>query len=129
MSKPLLIAVFLTATTVANAECLPADPAVVHVNGVLKRITFAGRPNYEDISKGDEPETYFVLFLNNPVCLADTDQTSASELQLFLRPEQYDQFRPKLNHAIALSGSLWHAETGHHHTPLMFTPTGTVNAH
>jgi hypothetical protein len=127
--KLLLIISFLAATTAANATCLPGDPSIVHVSGVLKRITFAGRPNYEDVAKGDEPETYFVLFLNKPVCLADKDQTSASELQLFLRPEQYDQLRPKLNRATTLSGSLWHAETGHHHTPLMFTPTDQDNEH
>lgn len=104
-------------------------PASVHVSGVLKRITFAGRPNYENVSKGDEPEIYFVLFLDQPVCLTNEDELSANELQLFLRPNQYDQFRPKLGHRITLSGNLWPAETGHHHTPLMFTPTDSVNEH
>ena len=130
MSKSLLIAILLAATTAANAECLPGDPAIVHVSGVLKRITFAGRPNYEDITKGDEPETYFVLFLDKPICLTNATEISTSELQLFfLRPkQQYDQFRPKLGHKITLSGSLWVAVSGHHHTPLMFTPTDATSA-
>jgi len=127
VSKPLLIAILLAATTAANAECLPVEPATLRVSGILERITFAGPPNYQDVTKGDQPETYFVLRLDDPVCLATSDQISASRLQLFLRPEQYDQFRPKLGHKITLSGSLWPAETGHHHTPLMFTPTDATH--
>lgn len=129
MSKSFLIALLLAATTAANAECLPGEPATVRVSGVLERVTFAGPPNYESVDQGDAPETDFVLLLDNPACLATADRPSTSQLQLFLSPEQYDRFEPELGHRITLSGSLWPAETGHHHTPLMFTPNDATSAH
>jgi len=119
-----LSALLLAASTAANAQCLPGQPSVVRLTGVLERVTFAGPPNYESVQSGDAPETYFVLRLPAPVCVLDSDQSaiSANRLQLLLEPEQYKLFRPRLGKRITLPGELWSAETGHHHTPLMFTP-------
>ncbi|WP_185814688.1 DUF4431 domain-containing protein [Xanthomonas sp. SS] len=119
-----LFALLLAASTAANAQCLPGQPSVVRLTGVLERVTFAGPPNYESVQNGDAPETYFVLRLPAPVCVLDSDQSaiSANRLQLLLEPEQYKLFRPRLGKRITLPGELWPAETGHHHTPLMFTP-------
>ncbi|MBD7923748.1 DUF4431 domain-containing protein [Xanthomonas bonasiae] len=121
-----LFALLLAASTAANAQCLPGQPSVVRLTGVLERVTFAGPPNYESTQSGDAPETYFVLRLPAPVCVLDSDQSaiSANRLQLFLEPGQYKLFRPRLGKRITLPGELWRAETGHHHTPLMFTPAG-----
>ncbi len=129
-----LLSVLPAASSAANAQCLPGQPSVVRLTGVLERVTFAGPPNYESVQSGDAPETYFVLRLPAQVCVDDSDQgvISASRLQLFLEPGQYDQFRSQLGKRITLPGELWPAETGHHHTPLMFTPardkTGANNS-
>ena len=119
-----LFALLLAASTAANAQCLPGQPSVVRLTGVLERVAFAGPPNYESVQSGDAPETYFVLRLPAPVCVLDSDQSaiSANRLQVFLAPEQYKLFRPRLGKRITLPGQLWPAETGHHHTPLIFTP-------
>ncbi|MBB4128786.1 hypothetical protein GGR77_004117 [Xanthomonas translucens] len=117
---PLLIA----ATSTVYAQCLSGQPSVVRLTGVLERVTFAGPPNYESVQEGDEAETYFVLRLPAQICARNADQgiVSADRLQLFLEPGQYAEFRPRLGKRITLQGELWPAETGHHHTPLMFTP-------
>ncbi|UYC20796.1 MULTISPECIES: DUF4431 domain-containing protein [unclassified Xanthomonas] len=119
-----LLPLLLAATTNADAQCLPGQPSVVRLTGVLERVTFAGPPNYESIQDGDEAETYFVLRLPAQVCVRDADQgvVSADRLQLLLEPGQYALFRPRLGTRITLPGELWPAESGHHHTPLMFTP-------
>lgn len=119
-----LLPLLLAASSAANAQCLPGQPAVVRLTGVLERVTFPGPPNYESVQDGDEVETYFVLRLPAQVCVRDDDQgvVSAASLQLLLEPGQYDLFRPQLGKRITLPGELWPAETGHHHTPLMFTP-------
>lgn len=119
-----LLPLLLAASSAANAQCLPGQPAVVRLTGVLERVTFPGPPNYESVQDGDEAETYFVLRLPAQVCVRDDDQgvVSAARLQLLLEPGQYDLFRLQLGKRITLPGELWPAETGHHHTPLMFTP-------
>ena len=125
MSRIFVLALMLlTATTNSAAACLPADPVIVTLSGVLERTTFAGPPNYESTKTGDKAETYFVLRLSKPVCVLTPGQAplSATRLQLFLASSQYDQFRPKIGQKITVSGRLWPAETGHHHTPLMLTP-------
>jgi hypothetical protein len=119
-----LVIGLLADPSVAMAGCLPEQPSVVRVTGVLERIVFAGPPNYESVRAGDAAEPYFVLRLARPVCVLDPveGRVSSRRLQLFLEPAQYAPLRPKLGHAVKLSGQLWPAETGHHHTPLMFTP-------
>ena len=69
---------------------------------------------------------YFVLRLNPPACV-DADPTDAdmpakrgiTEIQLLLSTEQYAELRPELGQRIGLSGVLFPAETGHHHTPVI----------
>lgn len=121
LSVALLLSSF--AAPAANV-CLPADPAVVQLSGVLERITFPGPPNYESIEAGDAAESYFVLRLAEPVCVRVSAQSSVSsiQLQLFLKPPQYEALRGYLGHKVSFSARLWIAETGHHHTPLMLTP-------
>lgn len=119
-----LLILLPAALSAANPQCPPGQPSVVRLTGVLERVTFPGPPNYENVQSGDAPETYYVLRLPAQVCMLDSDQSviSANRLQLFLEPGQYDVFRPRLGKRIMLQGELWPAETGHHHTPLMFTP-------
>jgi hypothetical protein len=128
----LLLMLLPAVSSAANTQCLPGQPSVVRLTGILERVTFAGPPNYESVQSGDAPENYFVLRLPAPVCVLDSDQSviSTSRLQLFLESGQYDLFRPQLGKRITLPGELWPAETGHHHTPLMFTPArGKISAH
>jgi uncharacterized protein DUF4431 len=109
----------------ASATCLSYANRV-SITGTLTRTVFPGRPNFESVAKGDEPETYFVLRLNPPACV-DADPTDAeipakrgiTEIQLLLSSEQYAELRPKLGQRIGLSGVLFPAQTGHHHTPVI----------
>src|SRR5262245_14381421 len=57
----------------ASSHCLSYEPSVVKLTGTLVRKTFPGPPNYEDISRGDRPETYWLLVLSRPACV-DADK-------------------------------------------------------
>ena len=121
----LTIAVWIACIGPAHAGCMAPQPAVVRLTGVLERVTFAGPPNYESVAKGDAAETYFVLRLPESVCIDDPSQgrVSATKVQLLLDRGQYSRYRGQVGKRVTLSGVLWPAETGHHHTPLMFTPS------
>lgn len=110
------------------AGCLKYEPAEVGLAGVIARETFPGRPNYESVEAGDEPETVWVLALEKPVCVdgANGDDTNVSErgvrrLQLVLSRDQYAAYGSLLGMKVRVCGTLFHAITGHHHTSVLIT--------
>ncbi len=112
----------------AWSECLSYEPSVVSLSGELDRRTFPGRPNYEYINKGDEPETGFYLILESPVCVKGDDsspfhypQNEVNLVQLILDKKGYEKFRHFLNKKIKVRGTLFGSHTGHHHAPLIIS--------
>lgn len=116
----------LASMPTAQAKCFKYEPEVVTVSGKLLRKTFAGPPNYESIRNGDAPETGFYLSVKQPICTiasqsagADEAKSGVSLIQLVLKPEAYELLRPLLGQSITVKGSLFSAQTGHHHAPLL----------
>ena len=110
----------------AESPCLPYEPEVVDLKGVLLRRTYPGRPNYESTRKGDEPETYFYLKLHNRICTLEGKEPNAPVadvdfVQLILDRNGYARLRPKLGKTVTLRGTLSMQITGHHHAPLLLT--------
>jgi len=114
-------------STVAQpGQCLSYAPAAVTLVGALTSKTFPGRPNYESVEKGDEPETYWILSIAQPICTNQSQDGSheaahdVSALQLlFTKSEMYQTYRSLLDTNVKVTGSLFSAETAHHHTPVM----------
>jgi hypothetical protein len=108
----------------APSQCL-GYRTVISMSGVLERRTFPGRPNFESISAGDEPEIGFYLVLPNAACFdagADPDApnlTGVRLIQLNLNADQYDQLRPYLGTTVAIQGWAYEAMSGHHHAPIV----------
>lgn len=111
--------------TAHAADCLKYEPAVVSLSGELHRATFPGRPNFESVASGDEPETGFYLTLKQPLCTQgdaageQEAQEGVREVQLVLTQKQYAQWRPKLGQQVTMRGSLFAAFSGHHHAPVL----------
>lgn len=118
------------------AACLPYEPALVTLSGKLERKTFPGRPNFESIANGDEPETGFYLVPSSPICAIgipgssnpDT-QTNVQLIQLILDQSGYTKLQPLIGKNIRLHGSLQSWVTGHHHTPLLLAFKNIENEH
>jgi hypothetical protein len=108
-------------------DCLSYESATVMLKGEISRKTFPGRPNYESIEEGDEPETYWILHLTNPICVngdesipnGENPEKDVSDIQLGLDEEQYVQYKDLLGNQVVVSGKLSHAITGHHHTNVL----------
>ena len=108
----------------AFGACLDYEPAVVSLSGTLAREVYPGRPNYESIADGDEPEAIWVLKLDVPICINDAGfmapaETNVTEIQLVLSSEQYEGHSDKMGGHITASGSLFHGHNGHHHKTLL----------
>jgi hypothetical protein len=114
----------------ANAtDCLKYEPDVVALTGLLHRATFPGKPNFESVANGDEPETGFYLTLKQRICTQQDSgpdrqgHDAVTEVQLVLTPEQYDLLRPQIGKQVVLRGQLFSSFTGHHHTDVLLRVT------
>ena len=117
---PLLISCLAGATPL---RCLNYDGTIVALTGKLHRATFPGRPNYESIADGDEPETGFYLTLAAPVCTNGNELSqgfdAVTEIQLILNQQQYAALRPQLGSVVQLKGKISAAVSGHHHAHVL----------
>jgi len=109
-----------------DAECLPYEPNIVSLAGIINKKDFPGKPNYESIGSGNERETYWILKLDRPICLsADANnelnqpEFGIAEMQLVLDSAKYDEYRSLLARPVTVRGTLFHAHTGHHHTTVL----------
>ena len=129
-STSLVLAVALSAAAAMSAPsqtCLNYEPAVVTLTGKLTIGAFAGRPNYEDTLKGDEPEHPFILRLDRTVCvqadssseLNNESERDVREVQVIVTSDSVSVSRALEGHRIQVTGSLVHAHTAHHHTKVL----------
>jgi len=109
-----------------DAECLPYEPNIVSLAGIINKKDFPGKPNYESIGSGNERETYWILKLDRPICLSEDannelnqPEFGIAEMQLVLDSAKYDEYRSLLARQVTVRGTLFHAHTGHHHTTVL----------
>lgn len=91
------------------APCLEYE--IVSVSGTLVRQTYPGPPDYESLTRGDEPRVIWVLLLDRRICVVDSNrryprQYNEKEVQLVLAPDQYVQYRSLLGERVIATGKL-----------------------
>jgi hypothetical protein len=125
----LSLLVFLLAAGVLTASgqnCLEYGPSVSLTGTVSSRV-FAGPPNYESIKRGDRKETALILSLASPACTTsktsdsvDVPETDVREVQLVItKPEHWKTLKRLRGKPVILTGTLFHAHTGHHRTKVL----------
>lgn len=122
-----------SATETRRAESSPPEktlryePARVQLVGRVRRQVFAGPPNYQSVERGDRPEPGWVLDLEQSVSVVaapggdEFNQTERNvrQMQMVLTAEQLRKYAPLVNRCVQATGTLFHAHTGHHHTPVL----------
>ena len=113
----------LLAAGIGSADarpCLETDSRAA-IEGSISRETFPGPPNYEDTATGNSPDTYWILTLKDPICVAGREKSKdpLSRVQLVLAPEGYKRFAPLLGTPVRATGSLFEAVSGHHKTSML----------
>ena len=110
----------------AAADCYDVSQGEPNaLEGLLSYRVFVGPSNYEDVSKGDQPEPGYLLKLDVPICLTgDEDFTDPDdmfdEVQL-VATEATQASMEKLRDSqvkVELENPM-PAHTGHHHRPLV----------
>ena len=95
----------------AAAPCLEYE--IVSLSGTLVRQTYPGPPDYESVTKGDEPQVVWVLLLDRRICVVDSNpryprEYNEREVQLVLAADQYVQYRNLLGEKVIATGKLLH---------------------
>jgi|GEM_PF-6303650 len=106
-------------------ECWSDASRSCLLTGSLEVHTYPGRPNYQDIKKGDEEETGLYLKLDQPVTIhfkdwVDGKETSAHEqvLLMHIAGEFSDRFFgiAKGKNHVSIHAPIFEWQNGHHHT-------------
>ena len=106
----------------------------IKLEGIIQIKTYPGPPNYENIATGDIPESCPYLFLQQPFDVeptaldlaagnSDDPEFKIDSVQLIIH-YQSPSWKKNREYITAgghvrLSGSLFHAFTGHHHTKVL----------
>jgi hypothetical protein len=92
----------------------------------VRRHVFPGPPNYQSVERGDRPEPGWVLHLEQPVSVVaapgdafNQTERNVRQMQMVLTAEQLRKYAPFVNRRVRAAGTLFHAHTGHHHTPVL----------
>jgi hypothetical protein len=98
-----------SAPSIGSYTCL--QYGLVSLTGVLVRQTYPGPPDYESITKGDEPQIILVLQLDSPVCVDESGsgypgEYNEREIQLDFGRDRYAQYRNLLGKRIIATGVL-----------------------
>ena len=124
----ILLILFMTIGPQSVAQtCVKYEPDKISLTGIIKQHTFAGAPNYESVAKGDQPERVWVLHLARPICVTARgdreEENNVSDVQLVFTDAEkdYRRYRSFLNRRVIADGTLFHAQTGHHHTRVLLT--------
>ena len=119
----LAIVMFLVAPSAAG-QCLNYEPDVVAISGELAREVHPGPPNYASVQAGDRAETIWVVTLSEPICVLGSSEPNSAEsnvgsIQVFLSAPQFEQYRPLVGSRVRISGTLFHASSGHHYRAVL----------
>jgi hypothetical protein len=114
----------LIATLLLSTAAWPASPAAeclyygdVSLTGRLVQQTYPGPPDFESVTKGDEPLVIWLLQLDPGVCIVSTGSSylnayNEREIQLVLdsepyaRTARYARYRHLLGQKISVTGRL-----------------------
>jgi hypothetical protein len=122
----LLFMLAIPELALAGSDCLEYMPAVVQLVGTIKEEVYPGRPNFESLAKGDEPEWCLILHLDKPICLKgrpgdeiERDRKNVKKLHLVFLRGNYQNSKKMLNKRVTVTGKMSGAFTAHHHAEVL----------
>jgi hypothetical protein len=103
------------------AACERYDAPTTTLSGIVTIKTFFGPPNYGESPEKDARERQAILHLEKPLCTVASGDSPAEhdQMEVTLVPTGASSFRQLDGKRVVVSGSLFHALTGHHHTAVL----------
>lgn len=120
-----LAAFLLVCVSAASARppCAAYDVDGVVLSGTVVLRTFFGPPNYGESPETDARETQALLQLDRPLCTVESaaraEPAERNQRLVTLVPIGALALKPYAGKHVAVRGSLFHADNGHHRTPVL----------
>jgi len=122
-----LLSIVGASCDVARSDPLPLEPKVVLLEGKLLKVAKYGPPNYGEDPESDAKYNIPTLFLRYPIQVKgdDTDPrnkpalSNVSFVQLIFLDKPSTEYWRYANRDIIVTGTLFHAQTGHHYTEVL----------
>lgn len=126
--KALLITAAIACSWQASADsCLHYGEPDATVRGKVHLRTFYGPPGYGETPRIDRRETQAFLFLSSPICVeasgAADEPEEHAQAEITLVPLHGENLKAYQARSISATGRLFHAISGHHHTPVLIEIT------
>jgi|SRR5580704_17561300 hypothetical protein len=104
--------------------CLKYEPTRVVLSGTISTKLAYGPPGYGEDPAHDARERYLNLTLDNPICVdsgvSPNDDSERNERSLQMVFFDDHSFQSKwMGQHVAVTGTLFHAISGHHHTKVL----------
>jgi len=125
----LLSMCFFAPLTFAANSVLHYKPKIVTLTGIVKIKTFPGAPGYESVAAGDDIESGPYLILDHPIDVVvspndaiDTNAETEKDLKIIqiTGGDDDDNWDDKyVGKRVQITGMLFHAISGHHHTQVL----------
>jgi Domain of unknown function (DUF4431) len=135
LAAVVVVTLYSGPSAATDRTCLDYGPAVVTLTGTITRHVEYGPPGYGEDPIHDARQRYWYLDLDDPICVnGKNDASPEAEGEKDVRKLQivYANGYPKggdwINHRASITGTLFHAITGHHHTAVLITAEKTVRA-
>jgi hypothetical protein len=121
-----VLCLFLIGAVIAKNQTVSYEPRLTSLTGEIKMLRFPGPPNYTSIKDGDRDETGPYLVLNAPIDIRanphvqanDTTEKNVKLVQVVVKHKcDWDKIRE--GNYVEVSGTLFHALTGHHHARVL----------
>ena len=110
----------------SRPKVLHYGPEKVTLTGKVVARTFYGPPNYGENPKRDSKETQYILLLDSAIDVVTTgsDPTDKTEhgvkkVTLVVLDFKAHPVEHLLGNRVKVEGTLFHANTGHHHTKVL----------
>lgn len=122
--RSIVLTVLFALSAPVQAKCSPDSEPITLAGRLTSRI-FPSPPNYASTSKGDRPETFWVLRLPEATCVAFAARENGGSavrtriMQLILRPEQYVAQKHLVGKQVRVTGRPLERISGHHHTAIL----------
>jgi hypothetical protein len=111
------------ANSSASMPCLHYGGGPVTLTGKVEFKIFYGPPNYGENPETDSRETQAILLLSEPICVhanpGNTEESEQNQTEVTLVPYNNENLEDYMEKEIIVQGTLYHAHTGHHHTPVL----------
>ena len=118
------LASLISPNAAMGAHCFKYEPALVTISGTISVREDYGPPNYGEDPAHDSRESHLYIALDNPLCVDAGDESGPNaEAESNVKSMEMVYFKPFQNRwlgrQVLVEGTLFHAFSGHHHTPVL----------